>query len=61
MIALISLLKSVDCPQHALVLNHIRFVRMYVRNRFPKIGKEERQDILSAALLGLVEAASRYD
>lgn len=61
MIALISLLKPLPDSRHSLVLQHIPHVRRYVRSRFRNFGAEERRDLMAAALLGLVEAASRYD
>ncbi len=61
MIALLSLLKPIPDARHSLILKYMPHVQSYVRCRFRNLDSEGRRDLMAAALLGLVDAARRYD
>lgn len=61
MIALLNTLKCSPSPEHVLILAHISHVRRLVRRHGQHLSREDRQELLSAALVGLIEAAARFD
>jgi len=61
MIALLQTLRETPCPEHALILEHMPHVRRLVRRHGQHLSHEDRQEILSAALLGLIESAARFE
>ncbi|MBU1244580.1 sigma-70 family RNA polymerase sigma factor [Myxococcota bacterium] len=61
MIALIQSLRRSPSPEHALILEHLPHVRRLVRRHGQHLSIEDRQEILSAAMIGLIESASRFD
>ncbi len=61
MIALLNTLRSSPSPEHQLILAHLPHVRRLVRRHGHHLPREDRQELLSAAMIGLIEAAFRYD
>ncbi len=61
MIALLNSLKSSPSAEHRLILAHLSHVRRLVRRHGQHLSREDRQELLSAAMVGLIEAAARFD
>jgi len=61
MIALLQSLRRSPNPEHALILEHLPHVRRLVRRHGQHLSIEDRQEILSAAMIGLIESAARFD
>ena len=61
MIALLQTLRQSPSFEHVLILEHLPHVRRLVRRHGQHLALEDRQEILSAAMIGLIESAARFD